>query len=943
MNGKPTPMMQHYLNTKEKYKDCILFYRLGDFYEMFFDDAVTVSRELQLTLTGKSCGLDERAPMCGVPHHAADFYIKRLIEKGYKVAVCEQLEDPALAKGIVKRDVVRIVTPGTLLDSSMLASGSNNYLASVFDDGKETGLAYCDISTGELIITNFSGERRMSDLLDEIVRLNVKEAVICDSEQAEDLKAEISDLTDAYVTILPSGYYSADSAERTICSHFKVMTTQGLGIESGSAELRALGALFSYLLETQKGSISQLTRVQREERGGKCVLDRTAVRNLELVETIYDKKTEGSLIWVLDGTNTAMGSRLLKKWMREPLTDTNEINRRLDAVEVLAEDVLLRNDLSEEFKGVYDLERLGSRIAQGGVNARDMNAIMNSAALLPDIKANLTGTSSELLDELEENIDTLDDMRKEIADAIVDEPPVQLREGGLIKDGYSEDLDKLKANSAESLEWIKGLESRERERTGIKKLKLGYNKVFGYYLDVPKSSVDKVPDDYIRKQTLVNSERYVTEELKHMESIVLNAESSINKLEYEIFAELREKLRVYVPAVQKTAAAVAEADVLVSFAEKADENNYVRPLVDNGDIIDIKGGRHPVIEQNSNDAPFVSNDVYLDRSGSSMLLITGPNMSGKSTYMRQTALIVLMAQMGCFVPADSARIGVVDRIFTRIGASDNLAKGQSTFYVEMSELAYILNTATPKSLIILDEIGRGTSTYDGLSIAWAAADYLCSENRQIRTMFATHYHELTELEGRLPGLVNLNVAVSEEGGRGGDVVFLHKIEKGGASRSYGIHVAKIAGVPPAVLHDASEKLKLLESASEARNDRMHLGEEASDKPESGAGQDGELFNEGGAVKDSGSGADQAGDPAIGSGAVQAGDSGAGEPGAQSARENASKEEKTAEQMTMFDYTGLRDDRTRPLIEMIKQIDLMNITPAGAIAAIEEMKKTVDNL
>ena len=900
MKGKPTPMMQHYLKTKEKYSDCILFYRLGDFYEMFFDDAVTVSRELQLTLTGKACGLEERAPMCGVPHHAADFYIKRLVEKGYKVAVCEQLEDPATAKGIVKRDVVRIVTPGTLLDSSMLAAGSNNYLAAVYDGADRIGLAYCDISTGELAVTEFSGPGRSDELFDEIVRLNIREAVIADSDTAGQFKDRIREMTDTYVTVLPSGYFSSDSAERTICRHFHVMTMEGLGLESGSAESIALGALFSYLIETQKGSIAQLTHIQKEDRGGKCVLDRTAVRNLELMETIYDKKTEGSLIWVLDCTRTAMGSRLLKKWIREPLTDTVEINRRLDAVGALADDILLRNDLREELKGVYDLERLGSRIAQGGVNARDMAAIKNSAALLPDIKENLSGTGSGLLDEVADSIDTLQEMRDEIEAAIVDEPPVQLREGGLIKDGYSRELDQLKADSADSLEWIKNLEGRERERTGIKKLKLGYNKVFGYYLDVPKSSLDKVPEDYIRKQTLVNSERYVTEDLKRMESLVLNAESSINKMEYDIFTELRDKLREYVPAVQKTAAAVAEADVLACFAEKADENGYARPAVDDSDVIDIKGGRHPVIEQNTEGVPFVSNDVYLDRSESSLLLITGPNMSGKSTYMRQTALIVLMAQTGSFVPADSARIGAVDRIFTRIGASDNLAKGQSTFYVEMSELAYILNTATPKSLIILDEIGRGTSTYDGLSIAWAAADYICSGGRQIRTLFATHYHELTDLEGKLPGLVNLNVAVSENSG---DVVFLHKIEKGGASRSYGIHVAKIAGVPPSVLEDAYEKLQLLESASETRNDRLR---------KAGGGYD--INNT----------ADQA-------------DSVRSEPPAETAEEEPADRSGFAEQMSFF------DDRSRPVIDMIKDIDLMNITPAGAIAAIEKMKEAVSDL
>lgn len=897
MSGHVTPMMQHYLKTKEKYKDCILFYRLGDFYEMFFDDAVLVSKELQLTLTGKSCGLEERAPMCGVPHHAAEFYIKRLIEKGHKVAICEQLEDPAKAKGIVKRDVIKVVTPGTLTDSSMLAAGSNNYLASVFADEEAAGLAYCDISTGELVISELSGDEWKRDLMDELVRLDVSELILNGTgrsgEETDSFEDELRDLTEAYVSVLPDSYFEADHADRVIRGHFHVVSVGGLGIEENSRPERALGALFSYLLETQKESSGQITSVRIEDRGGHCVLDKTAIKNLELTETLADGKKEGTLIDVLDCTKTSMGSRLLKRWMREPLADPEAINERLDAVSALTDDILLRNNLRNELKDVYDLERLAGRIAQGGANARDLISLRDSLLLLPDIKAELSDASGGLLRKASDSMDTFDDLCSEISSAIVEDPPAQIKEGGIIREGYSEELDKLKADSSESLDWIAGLEGRERERTGIKKLKLGYNKVFGYYLDVPKSLSKNVPENYIRKQTLVNSERYVTDELKEMETVVLNAEANINEMEYDIFTGLREKIKEYVPALQKTAAAVAVADVAACFAEKADENGYVRPVVDDGDIIDIKAGRHPVIEGKMDEGLFVANDVYMDRSESSLLLITGPNMSGKSTYMRQTALIVLMAQMGSFVPADSARIGTVDRIFTRIGASDNIARGQSTFYVEMSELAYILNTATPRSLVILDEIGRGTSTYDGLSIAWAAVDYLCDPVRRVRTMFATHYHELTTLGGKLTGVRNLNVAVSEDEG---EIVFLHRIEEGGASRSYGIHVAKIAGVPPEVLTDASDKLAMLEKNEHGRTGDSP-GNRGGEKPEERTGVSESQPDYGGDSPDAGG----------------------------------------TEQLSFIQF------RNHPAVNMIRSIDLMNITPSGAIAVLEQLKKAVSDL
>lgn len=897
MSGQLTPMMRHYLDTKEKYGDCILFYRLGDFYEMFFEDAVTVSRELQLTLTGKACGLKERAPMCGIPHHASEHYIKRLIEKGYRVAVCEQLEDPSQAKGIVKRDVVRIVTPGTLTDSSMLAADTNNYLASVCLQRKEIGLAYCDVSTGELVVSSFSNEDSLRELTDELVRLDVREVVVNAKKYPEVLQ-ELKESTEAYVAELPDSYYTEEHAERIICRHFRVHSVTGLGIEEGSSIECALGALFSYLLETQKASSRQITMVRTEDHRQHCVLDKTAVRNLELMETIFDKKQEGSLVGAMDCTRTAMGSRLLKKWMREPLSDAEEINQRLDAVEALQEDLLLRNNLREELKQVYDLERLSGRIAQGGVNAREMISLRNSLELLPEIKAELADSRSRLLREASEGIDPLEEICSRITAAIVEEPPVQVKEGGLIREGFSEQLDQLKADSKESLEWIAGLENRERERTGIKKLKQGYNKVFGYYLEVPKSFKGQVPEDYIRKQTLVNSERYVTSELKQMETIVLNAESRINNLEYEIFTELRDEFREFVPQMQKTAAFVAAVDVLACMAQNADENGYIRPEIDHGDVIEIRGGRHPVIEQKMDDVPFVSNDVYMDKSSSSLLLITGPNMSGKSTYMRQTALIVLMAQMGSFVPADSAHIGTVDRIFTRIGASDNIAKGQSTFYVEMSELAYILNTATPRSLIILDEIGRGTSTYDGLSIAWAAVEDLCSPQRCVRTMFATHYHELTELGQRMKGVRNLNVAVSEDDG---EVVFLHKIEEGGTSRSYGIHVAKIAGVPERVLQSASHKLSELENQHFSGDPALYPT--AEEMQEAGTLQEETVFS--------------------------------GETGALSGKRPQPAE--IGEQISFIQFSN------HPAVEMIRSLDLMNITPSGAIAILEQLKDAVRDL
>ena len=883
MTKKLTPMMQQYLEIKQQYQDCILFFRLGDFYEMFFDDAVTASREMEVTLTGKSCGLEEKAPMCGVPYHAADTYIAKLVEKGYKVAVCEQTEDPASARGIVKREVIKIVTPGTLTNQSMLNEKENNYLACVFASEETSGIAYCDISTGELKAGEYRPKDAAGDMLNELIRIDAREVILNEYLRDTSFQRDVSDLTSAYLSVLPDHYFEEYQAESVLKRRFHVSSLTGLGLSDSAAAVRALGGLLTYLAETQKSGIEQLTRVEILDQDGHMALDKSAIRNLELTETLFEKKVKGSLLGVLDRTQTAMGSRKLKKWIREPLNRSEEIRRRLDAVEFLMDDVILCNNLRESLKAVYDLERLAGRIAGGNANARDMLALKYSVSVLPEMKEDLQNCGSEMLRDIAGRIDPLREIYEKIDEAILEDPPVTIKEGGLIREGYSEELDEIKEASGGSLSWIMNLEAAERERTGIKKLKVGFNKVFGYYIEVTKSQAENVPEDYIRKQTLVNCERYVTPKLKEMESVVLNAESRINALEYEIFTEIREYLKTFTKTVQDTADAVSDLDVLASFAEVSGKNGYVKPEVDDGDVISIVRGRHPVIEQTIEDGIFVSNDTYIDRSGQSLLLITGPNMAGKSTYMRQTALIVLMAQTGCFVPADSARIGVVDRVYTRIGASDNLTQGQSTFFVEMSELAYILNTATERSLVILDEIGRGTSTYDGLSIAWAVVDHLCSEKRRIRTLFASHYHELTVLEDSLRGLKNLNVSVSE---KDGDVVFLHKIAEGSASKSYGIHVARLAGVPESLLAAAQSKLEELERTSAKQSFEI-----------SGSAVPGDSFPEE--------------------------SSGGGIPESQ--------------QISFLTFTD------HPAVEMLKSLDLMNITPSGAIAVLEQLKEAVENL
>ena len=867
-----TPMMQQYLKTKEQYKDCILFYRLGDFYEMFFEDALTASKVMEVTLTGKNCGMEERAPMCGVPYHAADTYIAKLTEKGYNVAICEQMEDPATAKGLVKREVIRIVTPGTQTSPLTLSEGENNYLAClhISGEGETAGLAYCDLSTGEIHCGVFKGSSFREDLINELVKVKAKEILHAQGIPAED-EEEIRASADGFLRAIDERYFDPVPCREVILRQFGVLDLQGIGLSEMPEGVVALGALLQYLFETQKRSLSHLTRLEVLDVSDHMSLDKATLKNLELTETLFDKRVQGSLLGVLDKTGTAMGARKMKQWLKEPLNKADPIRKRLEAVEYLYDNYLCRNDLREDLRVIYDLERLCGRIAVGNANGRDVIALAKSLEALPQVKEEISGTGVELFEEF---IGQIDDFREETAlirRAIQEEPPFTIKEGGIIRPGYSEELDRLKDSIRDGQQWIASLEGVERERTGIKNLKVGFNKVFGYYLEVTKSNYELVPENYIRKQTLVNCERFITPELKEVESVVLGAEARINQMEYELFLGIRSTLQESIPAIQQASSAVASLDVLCTFAEVSSRNGYVKPQIREDDAITIENGRHPVIEQTMKDGTFVSNDLYMDREDHSLLLITGPNMAGKSTYMRQNALIVLMAQAGCFVPCDRAVIGIVDRIYTRIGASDNLAQGQSTFYVEMSELAGILNTCTPKSLILLDEVGRGTSTYDGLSIAWALIEYLCREKKQVRTLFATHYHELTGMEGKLPGFTNLNVDVLEEGG---SVVFLHKIIEGSASRSYGIHVAKIAGVPGALLGSAQEKLEELEQ--------------------------GQALTVRGPAE------------------IPA----------------KKKSEPEQEQISFFGYAP------DPIVEEIRQLDLMNITPSQAFSILEKLQKAV---
>ena len=808
MSNELTPMMKQYMQTKEEYKDCILFYRLGDFYEMFFDDALTASKELEITLTGKNCGLEERAPMCGIPYHAVDSYLNRLVSKGYKVAICEQVEDPKTAKGIVKREVIRVVTPGTNLDTQGLDETKNNYIMCIVYMADRYGLSVADVATGEYLVTELDSQTKLMDELYKFMPSEIvcNEAFYMSGLDLDDLKNRLH----MAIYSLEAWYFDDALCRETLQEHFKVASLEGIGLSDYECGMIASGALLKYLEETQKNSLSHMSRLTRYATGNYMVLDSATRRNLELVETLREKQKRGSLLWVLDKTKTAMGARTLRKYVEQPLIDKKSIVKRLDAVAELKDNAICREEIREYLNPVYDLERLVGKITYQSANPRDLIAFQSSLSMLPSVKCILKDMESDLLKEIYEELDPLEELCDLVGRAIQEEPPLAMKEGGIIKDGYNEEVDRLRKAKSEGKNWLADLETKEREKTGIKNLRIRYNKVFGYYLEVTNSFKDLVPDYYTRKQTLANAERYIIPELKELEDTILGAEDKLCALEYELYCEVRNTIATELTRIQRTAKAVAKLDVIASLALVAERNNYVRPKINEKGVIDIRDGRHPVVEKMIPNDMFIANDTYLDDKKQRISIITGPNMAGKSTYMRQAALIVLMAQLGSFVPASSANIGLVDRIFTRVGASDDLASGQSTFMVEMNEVANILRNATSKSLLILDEIGRGTSTFDGLSIAWAVVEYISnSKLLGAKTLFATHYHELTELEGKISNVNNYCIAVKE---KGDDIVFLRKIVKGGADKSYGIQVAKLAGVPDPVINRAKEIVEELVTA-----------------------------------------------------------------------------------------------------------------------------------
>ena len=800
-----TPMMQKYMETKEEYKDCILFYRLGDFYEMFFDDAITASRELEITLTGKACGLEERAPMCGIPYHAVENYLTKLVGKGYKVAICEQVEDPKLAKGLVKREVVRIVTPGTNLNMQALEASKNNYLMCITYTPTRIGIAAADVTTGDFYLTEVEDLKKLQDELMkyEPSEIICNEAYLVSGADIEDLRGRLH----ISVNALEPHLFDDDGCRKILQRHFKVKTLIGLGIEEFPTGMISAGAMLQYLYDTQKMELEHFTHITPYLTSKYMLLDSSTRRNLELMETLREKQKRGSLLWVLDKTKTAMGARMLRSYIEQPLINREDVERRLDAVEDLIKNSVSRDEIREYLAPIYDLERLLSKVTYKTANPRDMIAFRISLEMLPHIKTVLQEFSGEELVGIEADMEGLEDIFELISQAIEEEPPITIREGGIIKDNFDETIDMLRNAKRDGKQWLAELEEQDRERTGIKNLRIKYNKVFGYYFEVTNSYKNLVPEDYVRKQTLANAERYTTPRLKELEDTILNAEDKLQTLEYDMFCKIRDSIAMELERIQRTAKAVARLDVYASLSLVSERNHYVRPKLNEKGIIDIKDGRHPVVEQMITNDLFIANDTYLDNGGHCISVITGPNMAGKSTYMRQTALIVLMAQIGCFVPAKSANIGIVDRIFTRVGASDDLASGQSTFMVEMNEVANILRNATPNSLLILDEIGRGTSTFDGLSIAWAVIEHI--SNKKLlgaKTLFATHYHELTELEGKINNVNNYCIAVKE---CGDDIVFLRKIVKGGADKSYGIQVAKLAGVPDMVIDRAKEIVEQL--------------------------------------------------------------------------------------------------------------------------------------
>ena len=876
---KLTPMMKIYCETKEQYKDCILFYRLGDFYEMFFDDALTASRELEITLTGKSCGLDERAPMCGIPYHAVEGYLNRLVAKGYKVAICEQVEDPKTAKGIVKREVVRIVTPGTNLDTQALDETKNNYIMCIVYIADRYGVAIADISTGDYFVTELPDSSR---LMDEIYKFSPSE-IICNEAfymSGMDLDA-MRDKLGITIYSLDSWYFDDAVCKDKLLEHFKVKNFAGLGLADYDCGIISAGALLIYLFETQKNSLSNLTHITPYITGKYMLIDSSTRRNLELCETLREKQKRGSLLWVLDKTRTAMGARTLRKNVEQPLIDKSEINRRLDAVEELKNQAIAREEIREYLSPVYDLERLITKITYGSANPRDLTAFKGSLEMLPPIRYILQDLQAPLLKEIYEDLDALEDLCELVTKAIREDPPLAMKEGNIIRDGYNEEVDKLRRAKSDGKDWLAKLENDEREKTGIKNLKIKYNKVFGYYLEVTNSYKDLVPDYYTRKQTLANAERYITPELKELEDMILGAEDKLINLEYDLFCEVRNRIAAEVVRIQKTAKAVAKLDTFVSLAVVADQNNYCRPKINENGVIDIKDGRHPVVEKMMNNDMFIANDTYLDNGNNRISIITGPNMAGKSTYMRQTAIIVLMAQIGSFVPASSAKIGIVDRIFTRVGASDDLASGQSTFMVEMNEVANILRNATSNSLLVLDEIGRGTSTFDGLSIAWAVVEHISNPKLLgAKTLFATHYHELTELEGKLHNVNNYCIAVKE---KGDDIVFLRKIVRGGADKSYGIQVAKLAGVPDSVIERAKQIVEEL-SANDITAVTKNLSVETGTK-----------------------------------------------------KKKEKLDEVDLAQMSLFDT--VKDD---DILEELKNVDLSNMTPIDALNKLYELQNKIKN-
>ena len=876
-----SPMMQHYLQTKEEYPDCILFYRLGDFYEMFFEDAKIVSRELELTLTGKSCGQEERAPMCGVPFHAYESYMNRLVAKGYKVDICEQMEDQKQAKGMVRREVIRVVTPGTNINEQALDEGKNNYIMCIVSLSDQFGVATADVTTGDFFVTEVDSKRR---LLDEIYKFSPTEVVCNEALFMSGL--DIDDLKNRVGIVLYSleNWYFDDSlCENTLKEHFRVNSLEGLGLADLECGMIASGSLLKYLYETQKNSLEQISAIHPYTTGKFMVLDSSTRRNLELVETLREKAKRGSLLWVLDKTKTAMGARMLRSFVEQPLIEKEEIEGRLDAIEELMQRAIDREELREYLNPVYDLERLLTRITYQSANPRDLTAFKSSIGMIPHIRGILLELQSKEIQGICEDMDTLEDLYTLIDAAIEEEPPITVREGGIIKDGYHEEIDRLREAKSQGKNWLAELEAKEREKTGIKNLKIKFNKVFGYYLEVTNSFKDLVPDYYTRKQTLTNAERYITPELKEMEDMILGAEDKLVQLEYELFRELREQIAKNVVRIQKTAKALAKIDVFASLALISEQNHYCRPSLNQNGRIDIKNGRHPVVEKMINNDMFIANDTYLDNQKNRISVITGPNMAGKSTYMRQTALIVLMAQIGCFVPAETADIGIVDRIFTRVGASDDLASGQSTFMVEMTEVANILRNATGNSLLILDEIGRGTSTFDGLSIAWAVVEHISNPKLLgAKTLFATHYHELTELEGKLDNVNNYCIAVKE---KGDDIVFLRKIVKGGADKSYGIQVAKLAGVPDSVIERAKEIAEEL-----GRHDIVDFTEILSNKKNS-------------ATK----------------------------------KKKEHLDEVDLTQMSLFDAVNDND-----IIEELKEIDVGNLTPIEALNKLYELQNKIKN-